>query len=174
MKRISRLVFISVFALGLGACATDDGSSTVSNMLFFNKPEAPDPSKGPTEALYCPKVDVFEGGAHATVGGGVATIGDLARECHVLHDGSVVIKVGVSGRVIPNGGGGGRYNVPVQFRIKVGDKVLVQRAQSVTATFVGDDVRGDFAAVQEGLVVPLANNQNFAIEVGLGGGGKRR
>lgn len=172
MRSLPKVLLATGLALTAAGCgSTDDGSSTLSNMFFFNKAEAPEVAKPPTEAIYCPQVDVYEGGAHISVGrGGQATISDLARECHVSEDGSVLIKVGVAGRVILSAGSGGRYSVPVNIRIKGGDKVVAQRSQSAGVSIAAGQTSGEFAVVQEGLVAPAAFNQNFDIEVGLGRG----
>lgn len=170
---LAKAVLVTGLALTMVACTTDDGSNTASNLFFFNKTEAPEVAQGATEAIYCPRVNVFEGGAHMPVGGGgQATIADLARECHVREDGSVLVKVGVSGRVV-SGGTGGRYSVPVQFRIKAGDTIVNQRALTATAAPSAETPTATFAVVQEGLVVPAAYIQSFGIEVGLGNGRTR-
>lgn len=174
MHFISKILLATGFAVSVAGCSnTDNGSNKLSNLFFFNSTEAPDVAKPATEAIYCPQVDIFEGGAYLPIGrGGQATITDLARECNVREDGTVLVKVGVAGRVVV-ASAGGRTTVPVHFRIKAGSKVIAQRSQSANASIANGALNGEFAVVQEGLVVPAANIQNFDIEVGLGSGRAR-
>lgn len=174
MRFISKILLATGLAVSVAGCSnTDNGSNKLSNLFFFNSTEAPDVAKQSTEAIYCPQVDVFEGGAYMSVGrGGQATITEFARECNVREDGTVLVKVGVAGRVVVSSAGG-RTTVPVHFRIKAGSKVVAQRNQSATASFAAGSLNGEFAVVQDGLIVPAANIQNFDIEVGLGSGRAR-
>ncbi len=171
MRFISKILLATGLAVSVAGCSnTDNGSNKLSNLFFFNSAEAPDIAKPSTEAIYCPQVDIFEGGAYLPIGrGGQATIIDLARECNVREDGTVLVKVGVAGRVVVSSAGG-RTTVPVHFRIKAGSKVVAQRSQNASVSFASSALNGEFAVVQDGLIVPAANIQNFDIEVGLGSG----
>lgn len=176
MRFVAKTVFLASVALALTACGrTDDGSNKLSNLVFFNSTEAPEITKSSTVAIYCPGVDVIDGGANMTTGRGQIALTDFARECHVREDGTVLVKVGVAGRVLLSSGSGGRYSAPVRFRIMGPDgKVLLQRNQTASVALGAGQSSGEFAVVQEGLVVPAAFVQNFDIEVGLGSGGGSR
>ncbi|MEN3930366.1 hypothetical protein WJT86_04725 [Microvirga sp. W0021] len=168
---MKKLIALAGLSLLVAACSSaEEGTNTASNLFFFNKTEAPEVAKPPTETIYCPRVDVYEGGGYTTTNaGGQASIIDTARECHLREDGSVRVKVGVAGRVVLASGSSGRYSVPVHYRIKVGDRVLAQRSQTATALVGSERRSGEFASVQEGFIVPAAHLDTFTIEVGIGG-----
>lgn len=173
MHFLTKSFLAAGMALAVTGCSSSsDAPSTgskLSNLFFFNKTEAPDIAKPASEAAYCPPVDVFEGGAHMQTGRGQITLTDFARECQLREDGSVLVKVGVEGRVLLSAGSGGRYNAPVRFRVVGPDsRILSQKGQSASVSIGSGETSGTFALVQEGLVVPAAFAENFDIEVGLG------
>jgi len=136
----------------------------------------------------CPAVGVMEGGsAIQSFSGGTGasalrsqiTLGQLARECVLQADGSVLVKVGVEGRALLGVvGGGGRYNVPVRVVVRSGDVVIANRVRQAAIAIPAGDTHGFFALVEDGIVVPRSIADNFEIEVGLGGAasgqGRRR
>lgn len=174
MRFLTKSFLIAGMALAVAGCSssssTPSSGSKLSNLFFFNKTEAPEVAKPSTEAAYCPAVDVFEGGAHAQSARRQFTLTDFARECELRPDGSVLVKVGVEGRVLLSAGNGGRYTAPLRFRIVAPDNsVLMQKSQTASVALGGGETSGSFALVQEGLVVPAAYAENFDIQVGLGG-----
>lgn len=159
------------------------GGSTLGNMILFAGPTVPPPMKQATGDVYCPRVDVADGGAALQSYAGGRTgdpaalrsqiaIGDLARECNGRPDGSTVVKVGVAGHVLLGAGGAsGRYDVPVRIVVKRGSTVIATRTQRVAVAVPAGDTQAEFSVVEDGIVVPASDSQSFDIEVGLGGGG---
>lgn len=129
--------------------------------------------QGDQEAAYCPQVLVIDGRSAIRHGASQVSISQIARECIEKPDGSVVVKVGVEGlALLGAGGGGGRFNVPVLFQIRQGDKVIVSRTRQASVAVGGGESQGSFTTVEGGMVVPPRSGP-FDIEVGLGGGGGR-
>ena len=172
----------AAFALDAGGSASEAQglSNFFRNLLSGSSEDPPPPSPGGfgrVDEAYCPAVDVFPGGAALQAYGGTQgdphalrhqlSLVDFARECVTQPDGSIRIKVGVEGRALLGpAGSGGRFEAPVRFDIKVGDKVILSRAKRVAVTMTGS--QGEFIAIEDNLVVP-PNIGEYEIEVGLGG-----
>ncbi|QFU15805.1 hypothetical protein [Microvirga thermotolerans] len=181
-KAGTALAALGLAALG-GCGAPGDGGTSLGNMVLFAGPSVPPPQKKVVEDVYCPPVDIMEGGSaiQAFAGGRVGeqsglrsqiAISNLARECLGQPDGSTVVKVGVEGRALLGAGGtAGRYDVPVQIVVKRGSTVIANRSRRVSVAIPAGDTQGTFAIVEEGIVVPAADATAFEIEVGLGGSG---
>jgi hypothetical protein len=176
-----------VVALGLSALAgcgaPGEGGSSLGNMLTFAGPTVPPPVRAQIEDVYCPAIEVAEGGAALRSYAGQVgdagrlrsqiALGELARECVGQPDGSTVVKVGVEGRVLLGAGGGaGRYDVPVRIVVKNGSRVIANRVRRVAAAVPAGETQTTFAVIEEGIVVPAAEANTFEIEVGLGSGGR--
>ncbi|MCB8820339.1 type 2 periplasmic-binding domain-containing protein [Microvirga rosea] len=178
---------LALAALGLSALAgcggaPGEGGSSLGNMVLFAGPTVPPAQKKVTEDVYCPSIDIMEGGSaiQAFAGGRVGDTGglrsqiainNLARECSGQPDGSTVVKVGVEGRaLLGSGGAPGRYDVPVQIVVKRGDTIIANRSKRTSVTIPAGDTQANFAIIEEGIVVPAAEANTFEIEVGLGGG----
>ena len=128
-------------------------------------------------AGYCPTVTVLEGGAALQQRTSQIVLGQLARECSERPDGSVVVKIGVQGRVVLGGRvAGGRFDVPVRFVVSDGaGNVIASRVQRTAVAIPAGEGNALFAVVEEGIVVPAsANARGFDIEVGLGEGPRGR
>ena len=169
------------------APAAAQGLGAFFRNLLGGGEDEPAPSRGPGQGpgqgtrpgdeAYCPIVDIFEGGAALNAYGGRTgdsqalrhqlSIVDVARECTGQPDGSIRLKVGVEGRALigPAGGAGGRFEAPVRFDVKVGDKIILSRARRVPVSVTG--AQGEFIVVEDNIVVP-ANAGEYEIEVGLG------
>jgi hypothetical protein len=169
----------------LTACGTPgEGGSTVGNMILFAGPTVPPPMPRQNEDVYCPKIEIPDGGAaiQAYSGGRVGdasglrsqiSLGDLARECTGNQDGTTSVKIGVEVlALLGAGGGAGRYEAPVNIILKRGDTVIANRSRRVAIAIPGGDVQGRATLVEEGIVVPAADADAFDIEIGLGGGAK--
>lgn len=167
--------------VALGGCgAPGEGGSSLGNMVLLAGPSVPPPQKKVLEDVYCPSVDVMEGGSaiQAFSGGHVGdqgnlrsqiAISNLARECAGQPDGSTVVKVGVEGRALLGAGGApGRYDVPVQIVVKSGSRVIANRSKRTSVAIPAGDTQGSFAVIEEGIVVPAMDASTFEIEVGLG------
>lgn len=162
-------------ACGLGACSAvgieEPGSgSTLRNLLKYGSTTEPPLATAPVvEAAGCPNVQVSEGHSNIRSGANQVSIANLARECIERKDGSVIVKVGVEGRALLGPGGrSGRFDVPVTFAVRQGDKVLASRVKRVSVSIPADQAQASFVAVEGDMVVPPGTGE-FDIVVGLGG-----
>jgi hypothetical protein len=167
-------------AMAAGPAKAQGIGDTLSNLFKFGGTTAP--KEAPREAgdVYCPSVGVIEGGAalRAYTGGKVGeptalrhqiSIGQLARECVEQPDGSIVVKVGVEGRALLGPAGSpARFDAPVTFVVKRGDRILATRTQRISVGVPAGDTQASFVTVQDGLVVPPKTGE-YEIEVGLTG-----
>jgi len=158
---------------GCGAVesVTGGSGSTLNNLIKYGSTTEPPVQRpaGEVEASYCPQVQVIPGRAAIQHGGGQVSISNIARECIERPDGSVVVKVGIEGlALVGPKGGGGRFNVPVVFRLTQDEKVLVTRTRQASVSVGGGEAQASFVTVEGGMVVP-ARSGTFDIEVGLGG-----
>ncbi|RDI55165.1 hypothetical protein [Microvirga subterranea] len=182
LRRNARRTFALLGLTVLAGCgAPGEGGSTVGNMLAFAGPTVPPPVKQQVEDVYCPQVEIADGGStmRSYAGGRVGdaaglrsqvSISDLARECVGQPDGTVLVKVGVEGRALLGaGGGGGRFDVPVKIVVKRGDKVIANRLRRTAVSIPAGQAGANFAVVEEGIVVPAADASTFDIEVALAG-----
>lgn len=163
-----------------GAAAQDEGN-WFTNLLRFGGTTVPPSAPPNVDAAYCPPVDVADGGAAMQSFGGARTgdqaalrsqisLGQLARECTPLGDGSVAVKVGVEGRALLGpGGSAGRFEAPVRIVVKNGETVVATRARRVSISIPSGANQGTFAFVEEGITVPARFARDYEIEVGLGG-----
>jgi len=166
-----------------GCGAPGEGGSTLSNMVLFAGPTVPPPRAAQIEDVYCPTIEVTEGGSAIQVySGGRAgdasalrsqiALGQMARECVGNPDGSTVVRVGIEGRALLGvGGSAGRYDVPVNIVIKRGSTVIASRSRRVAVAIPAGQTQSSFSVIEEGIVVPAADANSFEIEVGLGGRG---
>lgn len=187
MNGLSRKAGWALILLGVSAMAgcssPGEGGSTLGNMVLFAGPTVPPPAKTIIEDVYCPSVDIAEGGSsiQSFAGGRVGdpaglrsqiALGQIARECVGRPDGTTVVKIGVEGRVLLGAGGAsGRYDVPVNIVVKSGSTVIANRSRRVAVSVPAGDTQGTFQVIEEGIVVPAADASIFEIEVGLGGAG---
>jgi hypothetical protein len=180
----SRAAVAAAGLLALAGCGTSSGGGTsLGDMVLFAGTTAPPVQTTPIGDTYCPMVSVIEGGSaiQAYSGGRVGdaealrsqvALGQLARECALQPDGSVLVKVGVEGRALQGAGGGaGRFDVPVHIVVKKGSTIIANRVRRTAVAIPAGDTQGSFAIVEEGIVVPAVDSQDFEIEVGLGGAG---
>jgi hypothetical protein len=164
-----------------GCGAPGEGGMGLGDMVLLAGTTVPPAQSIKIEDVYCPPVEVSEGGSAIQVySGGRAgdagalrsqvAIGQLARECVGQPDGSTLVKVGVEGRALLGvGGSAGRYDVPVQIVVKRGSTVLANRSRRMSVAIPAGDTQTSFTVVEEGIVVPAADANSFEIEVGLGG-----
>ena len=177
---IGAILAAAVCATSAPAAAQSIGE-TLGNIFKFGGTTVP--KEAPREAgdAYCPTVGIIEGGAalRAYSGGKVGepaalrhqlSIGQLARECVEQPDGSILVKVGVEGRALLGPAGQpGRFDAPVTFVIKRGERVFTSRTQRVSVSVPAGDTQASFVTVQDGLVVPPGVGE-YEIDVGLGAG----
>lgn len=161
---------------GLAACSSvpsmGETGSTLSNMLRYGSTTVPPLAPAAVvEAAECPPVSVSAGGAAVRRGTSQVSIANVARECIERAGGSVVVKVGVEGRVLLGAGGGaGRFDVPVTFVVKRGEQVFASRVRRVAVAIPASESQASFVAIEGDMVVPPGSGE-YEIEVGLGGEG---
>ena len=183
---LSRKAGWTLAALGLsalaGCSAPGQGSIGVGEMLLTGGMTRPPPQAAESRDVFCPTIEVFDGGSVLQVrGGGDAgsvrsqlTLGEIARECVGRPDGTTVVRVGVEARALLGvGGSAGRYDIPVHIVVKDGSTVFANRTRRVAAAIPAGQTQTTVSVIEEGIVVPAANANSFEIEVGLGTGGRR-
>jgi hypothetical protein len=136
--------------------------------------------------IYCPEVDIAEGGAAHRVGGAESAsvryqfnISDTARQCDPAGPGQAAIKIGVAGNlVIGPAGAPGTFSVPLRITVTQDSdkKQIYSKTYTVQATADGVN-SSQFRLVADPIVVPmptlvLANV--YSITVGFEGGGAPR
>ncbi len=135
-----------------------------------------------TADIYCPEVDIAEGGSAYRVGGAdnasvqyQFNISDTVRECDPAGPGQASIRIGIAGNlVIGQAGSPGTYSVPL--RITVSDdahKQVYTKTYTIQAT--ADAMNsGQFRIVADPIEVPMPtlNLANvYTIDVAFEGGG---
>jgi hypothetical protein len=161
-----------------GCGAPGEGGFGVGDMLLTAGTTQAPAQRAAVEDVYCPTIEVVEGGAALQVRGGgeegsirsQIALGEIARECIGQPDGSTLVRVGVEARALVGvGGAAGRYNVPIHIVVKDGSTVFANRSRSVAAAIPAGQTQTTVSVVEEGIVVPASYANSFEIEVGLGG-----
>jgi hypothetical protein len=157
--------------------------ATLRNQLLYGGPTVPqsqqpgfhiiDREKG------CPALDILEGaagyrgtgsGAQASQVAYQASITNTAREC-AFQGNQLRMRVGVEGRLLlGQNGRSGTFSVPVRIVVKRRAEVVTQRFTRVTVNVPAGETQGEFAYVEENLVVPTSDvdpSDEFDIYVGL-------
>ncbi|HST95200.1 MAG TPA: hypothetical protein VLJ78_10520 [Microvirga sp.] len=171
------LAVLGVTALA-GCGAPGEGGFGVGDMLLTGGATQAPAQSTVIGDVYCPTIDVTDGGAALQVrGGGEAgsvrsqiTLGEVARECIGQPDGSTLVKIGVEARALLGvGGSSGRYDIPVQIVVKDGSTVFANRSRRVAAAIPAGQTQTTVSIIEDGIVVPASSANSFEIEVGLGG-----
>lgn len=144
---------------GTGGPAQDSTSRVASTL--FGQPQAPTPDALAPDV--CPRIEVRDGSAVWREGSDnptevryQATITDLARECRI--DGSsLVIKVGIEGRVLVGPrGGAGQVRLPIRIAVTRGlSDAVWTRLYTVPITIPASAPSVDFTQVEEQVVIAL-------------------
>jgi len=89
-------------ALGLTALAGcgAPGEGGMGDMLLLAGTTVPPARPQQIEDVYCPQIDVFEGGSTLRTGGSQIVLGQMARECVGQPDGTTLVRIGVEGRAL--------------------------------------------------------------------------
>ncbi len=182
VKATATAILLALASLTLGGCGSDgiagtglggssggSGGSSVGNLLLYGGTTVP-PSQiaRPEEReIDCPKVDVLDGTAAFRVGsssGGAtevshqASLGQTARECQIQGK-NVILKVGLEGRVlIGTTGKPGTFSVPVRIVVKREKTVVYSKLVKLSVTVPNGDTQAAFTYVEEGISVPLSEN----------------
>ena len=147
-----------------------------------NPAEKPIPQPATAADIYCPEVDIAEGGSAYRVGGAdnasvryQFNISDTARECDPAGPGQAMIKIGVAGNlVIGPAGSPGTFGVPLRITVTQDSdkKQVYSKTYKIEAT--ADAVNsGQFRIVADPIPVAmptlvLANV--YTITIGFEGG----
>ena len=178
MRRLGSAFCIAAVT-ALGGCNSSGSGQGMLDTLLYAGFTPPPIQETRAEDLYCPAVEVTEGGAalQSYAGGRVGdaqalrnqiALGQLARECSPGPDGATIVKVGVEGRALIGAGGtSGRFDVPLRVQIKDGDTVIANRLRQTSVTIPSGQTQGSFVFVEDGIVVPPASANRFTIEVAL-------
>lgn len=170
---------VVVLAMSAGAASAVDGVGDMFRSLFYGG-SVPPSGPGLGGVIACPAVSIAPGGAaiNSYAGGRPSgpeslrsqiSITNVARECIGEPDGPITVKVGIEGRaLIGPGGSAGRFEAPVRFVIKQGERVVASASRRASIALAPGETQGSFVVVENGLVVP-AGTGDFDIEVGLGG-----
>ena len=134
----------------------------------------------------CPPVQVRTGASTLTASANPAeptamnmryqvTVTTTARECRMGPGNTVLMKVGMQGRVIlgPEGGNPGTVNVPIRFAVvreTVETKVITTKLDRVAVTMPPNDSNVLFTHVTEGLDFPMPRGgdvDNYLVYIGF-------
>lgn len=175
LNRRAGWVFVVLGISALAGCgAPGEGGFGVGDMLLTAGTTQTPRQAAETRDVYCPTVEVMDGGSVIRSGDGGSVrsqiaLGDLARECVGQPDGSTLVRVGVEARALLGAGGSaGRYDVPVQIVVKDGSTMFANRSRRVAAAIPAGQTQTTVSIVEEGIVVPASSANTFEIEVGLG------
>lgn len=161
----------------LAGCQSPEGQSTgttLKNYALYGGATVPPEAPLPTDDLYCPRFDIFDGGSAVRVGEGAGlryqlSIRNTARECVTGSDGSRTVNVGVEvlGLLGP-AGSPGTYSAPLRIAVKQGDRVIDSRTRQVSVPIPAGTAQEIVRIVEDGLRLPEATS-GVLIEIGLGG-----
>ncbi|MCA3658136.1 MAG: hypothetical protein INF11_01920 [Methylobacterium sp.] len=161
-----------------------DGSGWGTAILFGGRRFTEPP---PTEKreYTCPAVEILEGTVALRSGdtgtargvGYQASIRDTARECALVADNRLNIKVGVQGRlVLGESGKPGTYTVPVRVAVRrTGGETVYSKLTTASVTVPATDTQSTFTVIDDGLSLPLSASDpgdEYTILVGLDPQGK--
>ena len=203
VEKSGRLRGVALAALGLSLMVLAGcGSSSLTGSGGSNPTVAGDGSGWGTAILYggrrfteppptekreytCPAVEILEGTVALRSGdtgtargvGYQASIRDTARECTLVADNRLNIKVGVQGRlVLGESGKPGNYTVPVRVAVRrTGGETVYSKLTTASVTIPATDTQGSFTVIDEGLSLPLSASDpgdEYTILVGLDPQGK--
>ncbi|ACA19213.1 conserved hypothetical protein [Methylobacterium sp. 4-46] len=172
------VLLCAVALAGPAAAQEDDGSNPLLNIFRYGGTTKPPEAPANPDDVYCPIIDITEGGSSIQSGTGTGirhqiSLAQVSRECGPGPGGSVLVKVGVQGRVLLGPAGApGRFEAPVTVTVKQGGTVFARRTRRASVTIPAGAASASFAVVEDGITVPARAANEFEIEVGLGGAGK--
>lgn len=183
---ILRVGALIVTAASLAACSSasgDGAGNPIANVFLYGGPTVPAPMELPLLEAPCPPVDILpESAALRSYAGAQANanlrsqvaIANVARECVVAEDGSSSIKVGVELRALlgPRGAPG-RFDAPLRIVLRDNTQTFAERRVRASVTIPQGGTQASVVVVEEGMRVPAAVGDNYLIEIGIEGGGRR-
>jgi hypothetical protein len=161
-----------------GQIVAGDGSGFGTALIYGGRRFAEPP---PTEKreYSCPKAEILEGtvayrSGAADVARGVAyqaAIGDIARDCSLVAQAQMRLRVGVQGRVIlGEAGKPGTYSIPVRVAVRKGDQTVYSKMSSASVTIPASDTQATFIVIDEGILLPVGVSDpgdEYTVLVGL-------
>jgi hypothetical protein len=173
------VVGLAALSFGLAACSSaptagsDPSRTSMETRINTFLAGPPVTTSGPTATTLgsdaCPYTDVRDGTAVHRIGGDnaaevryQATIVDTARECR-LEGNTVIIKVGVEGRVVVGPkGGAGRVTLPLRIALTRGlNEAVWTKLYTVSIDVPAGAPSVAFTQVEEGMQVPLPADAKF-------------
>jgi hypothetical protein len=158
----------------LAACNSTSGGGDdapgLSARIILAGTTMPPPMTVAAADVYCPPVEIVDGGAAMQSGGGQIALGQLARECLGQPDGSTLVKVGVEARALLSASGGSRrYAAPITVVVKDGSAIFATRTRQAAIGIPAGDSQGTVTLVEDNIIVPAGSADSFEIQVSLGG-----
>jgi hypothetical protein len=161
-----------------GQIVAGDGSGFGTALIYGGRRfTAPPPTE--KREYSCPKAEILDGtvayrSGAADVARGVAyqaAIGDIARECALVTEAQLRIRVGVQGRVIlGEAGKPGTYSIPVRVAVRKGDQTVYSKMSPASVTIPSTDTQATFIVLDEGILLPVGVNDpgdEYTVLVGL-------
>jgi hypothetical protein len=174
---MNKFLMAGACALLLSGCGS--AGNSIGNLIAFNSTTAPEPTDMTKRTLNvdCPVVDVLEGGGHMQIGSGSGlrqqfTIAETSRECTVVN-GQIMIRVGVSGRVVAGPAGGpGNFTLPIRVGVRREEdqKILTSKVFTVPASIPAGQGSSTFSFVSDPVSVPYLRdeaNEDYMVIVGI-------
>jgi hypothetical protein len=186
MKFFIRLLLLSSTVLFASGCGSESimGTGVGTGLSALTQQTGTAPKALAQREVDCPKLDVLAGTAALRVAsaseGAVGvnyqvSMGQTARECRVESN-RIIIKVGVEGRVlIGTNGKSGTYSVPLRIAVKREKEVVYSKLTRLSVTVPNGDTQAAFTHVEEGISLPLTENNpadEYDILVGFDPTGK--
>lgn len=197
---IMRCTAFGILTLALSGClgslggggAKSSQTASVDEALIGDQPASTASTGGPVDVRqfygsgYCPNVEIRDGtealrtyvkpkepSPNTIIW--QASIGQTARQCLEDPNGTMTIKIGVSGRVLAGPKGGPRdVTVPVRVAVvKFQEAVLASELHKEQVT-IGPDLSTVFRRVYQVEVPSPGNDRDYIIYVGFDDGGEKR
>lgn len=161
-----------------GQIVAGDGSGFGTALIYGGRRFTEPPPTAKRE-YSCPKVEILDGtvayrSGAADVARGVAyqaAIGDIARDCSLVAQAQMRMRVGVQGRVIlGEAGKPGTYSIPVRVAVRKGSETVYSKMSPASVTIPPSDTQTTFIVLDEGILLPVGVNDpgdEYTVLVGL-------
>ncbi|MGL5447870.1 MAG: hypothetical protein ACRDBL_11230 [Rhabdaerophilum sp.] len=161
-----------------GQIVAGDGSGFGTALIFGGR-RFTEPPPAAKREYSCPKAEILDGtvayrSGDASSARGIAyqaAIGDIARECALVSEAQIRIRVGIQGRVIlGEAGNPGTFTIPVRVAVRRGSETVYSKMLPASVTIPPNDTQATFIALDEGIVLPVGVNDpgdEYTVLVGL-------
>ncbi len=161
-----------------GQIVAGDGSGFGAALLFGGRRFTEPPPTARRE-YSCPKAEILEGtvayrSGDASSARGIAyqaAIGDFARQCALVTESQLNMRVGVQGRVIlGENGKPGTFSIPVRVAVRKGEQTVYSRVTRVSVNIPATDSQATFVMVDEGISLPVGvqdPGEEYTVLIGL-------